>query len=103
MSAFGCTCQFVIGIIGHHPPDGRSYARGIVSPVKKPGSPPPNGGVIRVGTFDENIAHHAYRADRCGVQLYADENLIAAGRKGDGPVHHDGLAVADRRAERLLI
>lgn len=75
----------------------------MVSPVKKPGSPPPNGGVIRVGAFDDDIAHHAYRADRCGVQSQADEHLIAAGRKGDGPVHRDGLAVADRRVERLLI
>lgn len=36
----GLVHRFVT-IIGHHPPDGRSYARGIVSPVKKPGSPPP--------------------------------------------------------------
>ena len=36
---FGLLIRFVI-IIGHHPPDGRSYASGIVSPVKKPGSPP---------------------------------------------------------------
>ena len=99
--ALGLLIRFVT-IIGHHPPDGRSYARGIVSPVKKPGSPP-NGSVIRVGTFDENIAHHAYRADRCGVQLHADEHLITAGRNGDGLVHNGGLAFADRRVERLFI
>lgn len=75
----------------------------MVSPVKKLGSPPPHGIVIRVGTFDENLAHHAYRADRCGVQLQADEHLIAAGRKGDGPVHYAGLVLADRHGERLHI
>lgn len=37
--SLGLLIRFVT-IIGHHPPDGRSYARGIVSPVKKPGSPP---------------------------------------------------------------
>lgn len=36
----GLVHRFVT-IIGHHPPDGRSYARDIVSPEKKPGSPPP--------------------------------------------------------------
>ena len=35
----GLVHRFVT-IIGHHPPDGRSYASGIVSPVKKLGSPP---------------------------------------------------------------
>lgn len=40
MGEDGLVHKFVI-IIGHHPPDGRSYASGIVSPVKKPGSPPP--------------------------------------------------------------
>ena len=95
----GLVHRFVT-IIGHHPPGGRSYARGIVSPVKKPGSPPPNGNVVSVGTFDENLAHHAYRPDRCGAQLHADEHLIAAGRKGDGLVHHDGLVLVDRHGER---
>lgn len=75
----------------------------MVSPMKKPGSPPPNGIVIRVGTFDEDIVHHAYRADRLAVRSDADDQLIAAGRNGDGPVHRDGLAVADRHGELLLI
>ena len=39
MVEVGLVHRFVT-IIGHHPPDGRSYASGIVSPVKKPGSPP---------------------------------------------------------------
>ncbi|MDN4187344.1 hypothetical protein DC496_02950 [Bifidobacterium breve] len=73
-----------------------------MSPVKKPGSPP-NGSVIRVGAFDEDIAHHAYHADRLAVRTDADDQPIAAGRNGDGLVHHDGLAVADRHAEQLLI
>lgn len=55
--SLGLLIRFVT-IIGHHPPDGRSYARGIVSPVKKPGSPP-NGGVIRVGTFDKEVRGRA--------------------------------------------
>ena len=94
--------RFVI-IIGHHHPGARRQPSGMVSPVKKPGSPPPNGIVIRVGSFDEDIAHHAYRADRRGVQLQADEHLIAAVRKGDGLVHHDGLVLADLRADQLFI
>ena len=75
----------------------------MVSPVKKPGSPPPNGSVIRVGTFDENIAHHAYHADRLAVKTDADEQLIAARRNGEDPVHHDSLSVADRHATRRRI
>ena len=101
MVEVGLVHRFVT-IIGHHPPDGRSYASGIVSPVKKPGSPP-NGGVVSVGAFDEDIAHHAYRADRFVVRTDADDQLRTAGRNGDGPVHHDGLAVADRHVERLCI
>lgn len=67
----GLVHRFVT-IIGHHPPDARRYPSGIVSPVKKPGSPPPHGSVVSVGAFDEDIAHHAYRADRLGVELDAD-------------------------------
>ena len=51
----GLVHRFVI-IIGHHPPDGRSYARGIVSPVKKPGSPPPHGFIVSVGGFHAQFA-----------------------------------------------
>ena len=36
----GLVHRFVT-IIGHHPPDSRAYCNGMVSPVKKPGSPPP--------------------------------------------------------------
>lgn len=99
--ALGLLIRFVT-IIGHHPPDGRSYARGIVSPEKKPGSPPRDSGVS-VGTFDENIAHHADATDRMDVHSHADEHQIAAGRNGDGLVHRDGLAVADRHDERVFI
>lgn len=38
--ALGSLIRFVT-IIGHHPPDGPPESRGIVSPEKKPGSPPP--------------------------------------------------------------
>ena len=55
MVEVGLVHRFVI-IIGHHPPDGRSYARGIVSPEKKPGSPPPERRVIRVGGFHAQFA-----------------------------------------------
>ena len=40
MVEVGLVHRFVI-IIGHHPPDGRFYASGIVSPEKKRGRPPP--------------------------------------------------------------
>ena len=88
--ALGLLIRFVI-IIGHHPPDGRSYASGIVSPVKKPGSPP-HGSVVRVGTFDENIAHHAYRADHVAC-CDADDDLLAAVRHRYGPVDIDRRAI----------
>ena len=64
----GLVHRFVT-IIGHHPPDGRSYASGIVSPVKKRGSPPPNGRVIRVGAFDEHIR---YRHVTDSVWIYLE-------------------------------
>lgn len=75
----------------------------MVSPVKKRGYPPPERRVIRVGTFDEDIAHHAYRADRLEVRTDAEDQLRAAVRNGDGPVNLDGLAVADRHVEQLCI
>lgn len=76
-----------VTIIGHHPPDLRQLS-GIVSPVKKLGSPPPNGSVIRVGTFDENIAHHDYRADHV-ASCDADDEFLAAARHRYGPVDID--------------
>lgn len=75
----------------------------MVSPVKKLGSPPPNGSVIRVGTFDENISHHAHHADRFLAEFDSDEQLVSVGWDGDGPVHYDGLAVANRHAVQLTI
>lgn len=51
----GSAHRFVT-IIGHHPPDSRSYRSGMVSPVKKPGSPPPERRVIRVGGFHAQFA-----------------------------------------------
>lgn len=59
----GLVHRFVT-IIGHHPPDGRSYARGIVSPVKKPGSPPPNASVVSGLGFEEDVSDQHEFADR---------------------------------------
>jgi hypothetical protein len=52
-----------VTIIGHHPPDGRSYASGIVSPVKKLGSPP-NGSVVSGLGLEENVSNQYEFADR---------------------------------------
>lgn len=79
-------------VIGHHRPGARRQSRGMVSPVKKPGSPPPHGSVVRVGTFDENIAHHAYRADHVAC-CDADDDLLAAVRHRYGPVDIDRRAI----------
>ena len=95
--ALGLLIRFVT-IIGHHPPDGRSYARGIVSPVKKPGSPP-NGSAICVGAFDEDIAHHASRADRFLVECDSDEQLVSVGWDGDVLVDRDGHVVTYRHVQ----
>ena len=88
----GLVHRFVT-IIGHHP-HGGSQPSGMVSPVKKPGSPP-HGSVVRVGTFDEDIAHHAHRADHFAC-YHADDDLIAAVR------HRYGHVDIDRRAIRYF-
>ena len=44
-----------VTIIGHHRPGARRQSRGMVSPVKKPGSPPERR-VIRVGGFHAQFA-----------------------------------------------
>ena len=67
-----------------------------MSPVKKPGSPPPRGSGVSVGTFDEDVAHHAYRADHVAC-LDADDELLAAVRHRYGPVD------IDRRAIRYFV
>lgn len=100
--SLGLLIRFVT-IIGHHRPGARRQSRGMVSPEKKPGIPPPNGSVIRVGAFDEDIAHHAFRADRVLAECDSDEQLVSVGWDGDGPVHCDGLAVANRHAAHLTI
>lgn len=51
----GLVHRFVT-IIGHHRPGARRQSRGMVSPVKKPGSPPPERRVIRVGGFHAQFA-----------------------------------------------
>ena len=71
----------------------------MVSPVKKPGSPPPNGSAIRVGTFDENIAHHAFRADRFLADCDSDEQLVSVGWDGDVLVDRDGHVVTYRHVQ----
>lgn len=44
-----------VTIIGHHRPGARRQSRGIVSPVKKPGSPP-HGSIVSVGGFHAQFA-----------------------------------------------
>lgn len=68
MVEVGLVHRFVI-IIGHHPPDGRSYARGIVSPVKKPGSPP-HGFIVSVGQFQNRIGDIRGTAVRIEFDTY---------------------------------
>lgn len=69
MGEDGLVHKFVI-IIGHHPPDGRSYARGIVSPEKKPGSPPPHGFIVSVGQFQNRIGDIRGTAVRIEFDTY---------------------------------
>ena len=66
--ALGLLIRFVT-IIGHHPPDGRSYARGIVSPEKKPGSPP-HGFIVSVGQFQNRIGDIRGTAVRIEFDTY---------------------------------
>lgn len=67
----GLVHRFVT-IIGHHHPGARRQPSGMVSPVKKPGSPP-NGRVIRVGAFDEHIR---YRYVTDPVWMYLESQLV---------------------------
>ena len=88
-----------VTIIGHHRPGARRQSRGMVSPVKKPGSPPPNGSVVRVGTFDEDIAHHAFHPYRFLVECDSDEQLVSVGWDGDVLVDRDGHVVTYRHVQ----
>lgn len=98
MVEVGLVHRFVI-IIGHHPPDGRSYARGIVSPEKKPGSPPPHGFIVSVGQFQNRfgdirgtavrIEFDTYPATAGGVE--SQEQIVRI--LGDGGIS-DRLGVA---------
>ena len=81
--ALGLLIRFVI-IIGHHPPDGRSYARGIVSPVKKPGSPPPHGFIVSVGQFHNRIGD----IHRLTIRIKLDANAAISRRME--PIHQIG-------------
>lgn len=89
----GLVHRFVT-IIGHHPPDGRSYARGIVSPVKKPGSPPPHGSVVSGLGFEEDVSNQHEFADR-GRWHDTDEQLRRVGRNRDVRVNRLRLIVCD--------
>ena len=93
MVEVGLVHRFVI-IIGHHPPDGRSYASGIVSPEKKRGSPPPERRVIRVGGF------HAQFAD--GHTGGDGQARVIGGRGEADRIFPDRLGtwVFDRAAEK---
>lgn len=82
MGEDGLVHKFVI-IIGHHPPDGRSYASGIVSPVKKPGSPP-HGFIVSVGQFHNRIGD----IHRLTIRIKLDANAAISRRME--PIHQIG-------------
>ena len=88
----GLVHRFVT-IIGHHPPDGRSYARGIVSPAKKPGSPP-HGSVVSGLGFEEDVSNQNVFADR-GRWHDTYEQLRRVGRNREVRVNHLRLIVCD--------
>lgn len=88
----GLVHRFVT-IIGHHPPDGRSYARDIVSPVKKPGSPP-HGGVVSGLGFEEDVSNQNVFVDR-GRWHDTYEQLLRVGRNRDVRVDYLRLIVCD--------
>lgn len=101
-------------LIGGHPPDVTIQPNGMVSPVKKPGSPPPDGFIVGVCAFDEHFSEVHGRAV-CRVGFDANSSGFAGdafqvgagiGRGGDVAedsdiviaVHvHDG----DRRVRHL--
>lgn len=82
-----------VTIIGHHPPDGRSYASGMVSPVKKPGSPP-NGSVVSGLGFEENVSNQYEFADR-GRWHDTYQQLRRVGWNRDVRVNPPRLIVCD--------
>lgn len=92
MVEVGLVHRFVT-IIGHHPPDGRSYASGMVSPVKKPGSPP-NGSVVSGFGFEENVANQYEFADR-GRWHDTYQQLRRVGWNRDVRVNPPRLIVCD--------
>lgn len=57
-------------VIGHHRPGARRQSRGIVSPVKKLGSPPPNGFIVSVGQFQNRIGDIRGSAVRIEFDTY---------------------------------
>lgn len=80
-------------VIGHHRPGARRQSRGMVSPEKKPGSPP-NGSVVSGLGFEENVANQYEFADR-GRWHDTYEQLRRAGRNRDVRVNRLRLIVCD--------
>lgn len=91
MVEVGLVHRFVT-IIGHHRPDGRSYASGIVSPVKKPGSP--NGSVVSGLGFEEDVSNQYEFADR-GWWYDTYQQLRRVGWNRDVRVNRLRLIVCD--------
>ena len=89
----GLVHRFVT-IIGHHPPDSRAYCNGMVSPVKKPGSPPPNGSVVSGLGFEEDVANQYEFVDR-GWWYGTYEQSRRVGRNRDVRVNRLRLIVCD--------
>ena len=87
----GLVHRFVT-IIGHHRPGARRQSRGMVSPVKKPGSPPPIGSVVSGLGFEEDVANQYEFADR-GRWYETYEQLRRVGRNRDVRVNYLRLIV----------
>ncbi|WP_368102293.1 hypothetical protein [Bifidobacterium pseudocatenulatum] len=83
-----------VTIIGHHRPGARRQPSGMVSPVKKPGSPPPHGSGVSGLGFEEDFANQYEFADR-GRWHDTYEQLRRVGRNRDVRVNHLRLIVCD--------
>ena len=97
----GLVHRFVT-IIGHHRPGARRQPSGIVSPVKKRGSPPPpDAGVERARKLQLRAAHGQPAVQR----KEADDEVLAGGRGETqvlhGPIGH--IAEFPRVCEELPI
>ena len=93
MAEDGLVHRFVT-IIGHHHPGARRQPSGIVSPAKKPGSPPPHSSVIRVGAFDEHIQ---YRHVTDSVWIYLESKPVGGDRESAQDIRYPPIESLGRQ------